>query len=163
MAPEGVEIERKFLVADDPPGLKTFPSSQLRQGYLAVDSDAEVRLRDDGHVRTLTVKSGSGLERGEVEVELSAEQFEALWPATVGKRLMKHRFELPAGKWIHQLDVYAGPLEGLKVVEVEFPSAADATGFEPPDWFGREVTNDARYKNASLALQGLPKKEGASA
>ena len=161
MAPEGLEIERKFLVADDPPGLTSSPSSELRQGYLAVGSDAEVRLRDDGYVQVLTVKSGSGLQRGEVEVELSAEQFEALWPTTVGKRLVKHRFELPAGKWIHQLDVYAGPLKGLKVVEVEFPSAADATDFEPPDWFGREVTNDARYKNASLALQGLPGKEEA--
>lgn len=161
MAPEGVEIERKFLVADDPPGLRSSPSSQLRQGYLAVGSDAEVRLRDDGHAQTLTVKSGSGLERGEVEVELSAEQFEALWPATVGKRLVKHRFELPAGKWIHQLDVYAGSLEELKVVEVEFPSAADAMDFEPPDWFGREITNDTRYRNASLALHGPPEQEEA--
>ena len=55
-----------------------------------------------------------------------------------------------------ELDVYTGALEGLRVAEVEFPDDAAADAFEPPAWFGREVTDDARYKNRALARDGAP-------
>jgi len=37
-------------------------------------------------------------------------------------------------------------------VEVEFETADDALAFEPPAWFGTEVTKDESYKNAALVL-----------
>jgi CYTH domain-containing protein len=52
--------------------------------------------------------------------------------------------------------VYSGALTGLMVAEVEFPSEEAARAFVPPAWFGREVTNDSRYKNRRLATEGLP-------
>ncbi len=39
---------------------------------------------------------------------------------------------------------------------MEFASAADAAAFVPPDWLGRDVTDDPRYKNKKLATDGLP-------
>ena len=56
-----------------------------------------------------------------------------------------------------EVDFYRGDLDGLCTVEVEFPSAAAAAAFAPPDWFGTDVTSDKRFKNQNLALQGRPK------
>lgn len=150
------EIERKFLVRELP---FTGDAKRLEiiQGYLAVDSDGtEVRLRRIGPRHVITVKTGAGLHRGEIEIEVSAEQFEALWPATERRRLEKARVEVPYQGSVIELDTYHGKLEGLHVAEVEFESEEESAVFHPPDWFGREVTDESAYKNRSLAARGLP-------
>jgi adenylate cyclase len=115
-----------------------------------------VRLRQIGEQCFQTVKSEGGLVRGEIEVELSKEQFETLWPATAGRRLEKTRYQVPwAGRTV-EVDVYHGALDGLVVAEVEFPSASESVQFAPPPWFGSEVTEDDTYKNVHLALYGRP-------
>jgi adenylate cyclase len=150
-----VEVERKFLV-DEPPGLSDTPAKAIEQGYLAADEGAEVRLRRKGEELLLTAKRGSGLERGEAEVGLDREQFDSLWPLTESRRLRKTRHELPHGELTIELDVYAGELDGLVVAEVEFESKREAREFEPPEWFGDEVTGDERYSNRALAEWGRP-------
>ena len=151
------EIERKFLVDPGtlPFQLETWPASFIAQGYLAVNENSarEVRLRNrDGHY-TLTVKTGSGSVREEGEVALSEAQFRTLWPYTGGQRIEKTRHEIALEQLTAELDVYGGRHQGLAVVEVEFPSEATALAFEPPDWFGDEVTDNAAYRNQQLATQ----------
>lgn len=50
-----------------------------------------------------------------------------------------------------EIDLFHGIYEGLILIEVEFPSAADADAFEAPVWFGKEVTEDPAYSNSSLS------------
>lgn len=154
MRGEAVEIERKFLVGELPEGYLSAPSAQLRQGYLLVAPDGSARLRDADGTRTLTVKSGSGLVRSEHEITITRDQFEALWPATTGRRLEKRRYRMPAGDLTFEIDVFGGDLSGLLLVEAEFESEAAAAAFVPPHWFGTEVTDDPSYTNASLATRG---------
>lgn len=153
------EIERKFLVHQSPLHL-AIDSLPLRQGYLAVDSDvsASVRVRQEGRFFNLTAKTGSGLCRGEEEIELTCLEFDRLWTLTNG-RVEKTRYTVPltGHKEVAVVDVFKGPLQGLLLVEVEFDTVDRATAFTPPDWFGDEVTEDPRYTNASLARFGLPK------
>ncbi len=164
MAPYGTEVERKFLVVDVPSTVDSAPALAVRQGYLAVCREAEVRIRDAGGEYTLTVKSGHGIERAETEIPLTAAQFEQLWPATAGHRIEKLRVRLALeGGLVAELDLYGGALEGLKVVEVEFASRADAAAFVPPPWFGEDVSEDRRYKNAVLASSGMPQDDTARA
>ncbi len=151
----GAEIERKFLVRSLPE-LSQFPHDDISQGYVAASDDLEVRLRQKGGKFFETIKQGSGLTRVERECELAREQFEAFWPATEGRRLEKTRYEIPHANHTIELDVYRSSLEGLVVAEVEFASEEAARSFVPPDWFGKEVTDDPRYKNLSLALHGRP-------
>ena len=150
-----MEVERKFLVRE-PPELDEAEADQIDQGYLAIGSDSEVRLRRKGDRLLLTAKRGSGLSREESEVELEHEAFERLWPLTDGRRLHKRRHVVPHGDLAIEVDVYAGDLDGLIVAEVEFDSEEAARGFEPPDWLGQEVTGDARYLNETLATAGVP-------
>jgi adenylate cyclase len=150
-----MEVERKFRLRQ-PPDLSSSESDPIEQGYLAVGADGEVRLRRKGEKTLLTAKRGAGLSRGEAEVEISAEQFEALWPLTEGRRLRKHRHVLPHDGLEIEVDVYQGELEGLIVAEIEFDSEEQARGFEPPDWLGEDVTGDERFLNENLAVDGAP-------
>lgn len=159
MTPENpsapLEIERKFLVLT-PPDLTDARRFDLMQGYITTPDDSiEVRLRREGMRCVLCVKSGEGVVRTEREIELDGAQFETLWPETLGRRVEKTRWtgQLNDG-WIYELDVYAGALAPLLTVEVEFPSQAAAAAFQPPEWFGRDVSFDNRFRNKSLALRG---------
>jgi adenylate cyclase len=153
-----VEIERKFIVDDVPAELADHPSSEIRQGYLAIDGDGtEVRVRSRDGGAVLTVKQGAGRSRSEEELELGEDQFEQLWPLTEGRRIEKRRYDVPASEGLTiEVDVYAGELEGLVIAEVEFPDDRAADAFEPPAWFGREVTEDPGFKNQNLAREGRP-------
>lgn len=151
-----IEIERKFCV-QEMPNLTAHSGVAIAQGYLAVDvAGTEIRVRREGGHYYQTVKTGMGIKRIEVEMALTRAQFDILWPLTAGRRVKKVRYELTEGKWTIELDVYRGRLKGLVVAEVEFESVAESARFVPPPWFGGEVTDDARYKNANLAQRGLP-------
>ncbi len=145
------EIERKFIIKGPVP--EGLPAVSIRQGYLtAVTDSVEVRLRQSGNEYFLTVKSGGGLIREEREIAIDAPRFETLWPATVGRRVEKTRHvgQLPGGLQF-ELDVFSRHLSPLVLVEVEFPTEAQARAFLPPAWFGPEVTEDARFRNKALA------------
>lgn len=152
MERHAVEIELKFLIEGGLPDLSNVPSAYVRQGYILVSDGGEVRVRDAGGRFTLTAKAGRGLERDEHEIDLTRGQFEVLWPTTLGRRLEKRRYDISAGELVYELDVYAGALEGLATVEVEFDAPEQAVAFVPPAWFGRDVTGVSGYTNAELAL-----------
>lgn len=147
------EIERKFLVQWVPDNLKRARHFIIEQGYLATESAGrQVRLRKTGKATSLTFKVGRGSHREEREVKVSAKQFATLWPGTAGRRLRKVRYEIPWEGLLIEVDIYRGRHEGLVVAEVEFPDTASCRRFEPPWWFGREVTGEKRYSNVRLAL-----------
>ncbi|MER6386554.1 CYTH domain-containing protein [Streptomyces sp. NPDC001250] len=152
-----LEIERKFLLTGKavPPAVET---QDIEQGYIAVTDDGtEVRLRRIAGRCVLGVKRGNGgLSRTEVECPLTESEFEELWPATAGARLVKTRHSVRVADTLAYVDVYAQELCGLRTVEVEFPSEETARAFTPPDWFGPEITGAKKYKNRRLAVDGLP-------
>jgi adenylate cyclase len=150
------EIERAFVAPAVPAAVVHAEGTRLRQGYVARDVSAEVRVRISADAATLTVKSAPGLSRTEVEVEVPIEIAEGLWPHTEGRRLEKTRYRLPVGEHTAEVDVYEGDLAGLCRIEVEFTSEDEARSFVAPDWFGDEVTGDPRWGNASLAIRGRP-------
>ena len=149
-----VERERKYLLVDSPSFVDE--GTRLRQGYLAVDGSVSVRVRAaEGKGRTLTIKSGAGAVRTELEWDMSHEEFEAAWDLTKGRRIHKVRHNISHNGHVIEVDVFLDELDGLVMAEVEFESDAALAQFEPPPWFGREVTNELRYTNASLAVDGL--------
>ena len=146
------EIERKFLVRELPRDLASYPHAELAQGYLVANADGvQVRLRKAGAQHSLAFKRNLAVGREEREVELTAEQFATLWPATEGKRLTKTRYDVPSGAHVVEIDVYSGRHEGLVVAEVEFADELAARAFQPPDWLGDDVSHDPRYSNQLLA------------
>ncbi|MGR3760251.1 CYTH domain-containing protein [Roseobacteraceae bacterium NS-SX3] len=151
------EIERKFLVAEMP-DLAGARREEVQQGYLTQEGDStELRLRRKGGTCYLTLKGGEGTVRSERECEIAGAQFETFWPETAGRRLEKTRWTgaLPCGLTF-ELDVFKGALAPLVLLEVEFESLGQARAFQPPAWFGREVTDERQYRNRVLAAAGPP-------
>lgn len=151
-----LEIERKFVLDALPGAMRFARREPIRQGYLALDGDTEVRVRITPRGRALTIKSGRGGTRVEEEVALGERQAEALWGLTEGRRVQKTRRRVRSGDVEVEVDEYGGPLDGLIVAEIEFADEDAARAFEPPTWLGREVTDDWRYSNRSLASDGIP-------
>jgi CYTH domain-containing protein len=154
------EIERKWLLSSAPASDVLGSGERLRQGYLAVDADAEVevRIRFAGPSTVVTIKGGTGLSRAEVELPVTTpDRAEALWALTAGRRVEKVRHRVPVGELTAEVDLYEGALAGLSTAEVEFASVADAHAFVAPRWFGAEVTGERRWSNASLARHGMPR------
>jgi adenylate cyclase len=154
--PANVEIERKYLVAERPQCAGRGRATEILQGYLALDAGVEVRLRRVGLSCFVTIKGSGGRARIEVELPIELAEFEALWSYASRRSIRKTRSAIPYGAHTIELDIYGGGLKGLVVAEVEFASEAKAAAFDPPPWFGREVTTDRRYRNSVLAVQGLP-------
>ena len=150
------EIERKFLLGGLPATLRLARGEAIRQGYLALDGATEVRLRTGSRPPRLTVKSGRGEVRTEVELAVGGPDAQALWELTEGRRIEKTRRILRIGGVQVEVDEYGGVLAGLVVAEVEFADEQAARAFQPPGWFGRELTGDPAYANRSLACDGLP-------
>ncbi len=152
--PSHREIERKFAVRKLPADLEQFPHRVVEQGYLATGPNGlQVRLRKSGDKLSLTYKRDDRAGRIEREVELSAEQFAVLWPATEGRRLTKMRYDVPHGDRTVEIDIYRGKHEGLIVAEVEFADENSMRAFQPPDWLGDDVTGKPRYSNVRLASE----------
>jgi len=145
------EIERRFLVEALPPEIKAFPAVPCEQGYIS-GHPVTVRIRRSGNrPDVLSVKRGPMENREECEIDLTPGQSETLWPLTLGWRISKTRRRIPAGEWTIEVDEFASPHDGLIIAEVEFSSESEARAYDPPAWFGREITSDPAYSNARLA------------
>jgi len=156
-AKSGKEIERKWVLGAAPP-LDGRAPDDVRQGYVFTGT-TEMRVRSMGSRCFLTVKANAGDARDEWESEIPQWVFDAVWPSTKGCRLRKHRYTWREGRQTFELDVYAGKLKGLIVLETEFRSARAAKRFALPEWAAgaREVTGDRAFSNQSLARNGLKK------
>jgi adenylate cyclase len=144
----GIEIERKFLVAGD--GWRQGAGLALAQGYLNRDPARTVRVRIAGERAFLTVKGVSqGPTRAEFEYEIplaDAARLLALCDGPVVKKV-RRVIEHEGSRW--EVDEFEGDNAGLVVAELELESEGQA--FAKPSWLGREVTDDPRFYNSSLA------------
>lgn len=146
-----VEIERKYLVADDSWRAEAGPGRHIRQAYLAASPGQSIRIRiiDDGQA-WLTIKSGyRGIVRDEFEYEVPLADALAMLELCQGGVIEKTRYRVSAGSLIWDIDVFAGDNDGLVVAEIELDDEAQEVA--APAWLGREVTGDARYQNSRLA------------
>lgn len=156
MSAEPLEIERVFLLRQLP-DLPKHDALKIEQGYLPDDGTAglEGRVRRTTKGRAVlcnhTVKRGLGLVRTEVERVITLEEFERLWPSTVGRRISKTRHKVKDGALTWEIDRFDGL--DLVLAEVELPSPD--TPVTPPAWLAphivREVTEEPEYRNYELA------------
>lgn len=149
-----MEIERKFLVRSLPDNLDSYPHRVIEQGYLA--TSPTVRVRRYGNDFILTVKEhiatpGTIVNREE-EFALTAESYDRLLSKCDGIILSKTRYRIPLhDSLVAELDIFSGAHLGLMIVEVEFPDVESALAFEPPCWFGDDVSHKPEYRNSYLA------------
>lgn len=166
------EYERKFLATIE----DVTSSTELKgfkyfvQDYLSVKDNIRVRAVYESAdysdfiecIKTQKIKIDGGSE--ELNENISVEEYPVL-KSKAECGLTKNRFityegyevdafltvTLPSG----ELLVYSNISNPL-MIEVEFSTLEEKLSFTPPSWFGEEVTNDDRFKNANIACNGLP-------
>lgn len=152
----GIEIERKFLLANEDWREAVTRSKHIAQGYLIGvralregASRASVRVRISGEEAWLNIKSVEvGIARAEYELPLPLADAQSMLDTLCDGVLEKTRHHVKVDGWLFEIDEFLGPNRGLTVAEIELP-AKDAV-FPRPAWLGREVSNLVRYYNVNL-------------
>lgn len=145
-----MEIERKFLPSKLPDLLENYPHTLIEQGYLC--TEPVIRIRRDGDRYYLTYKGSGMMIREEYNLPLTAQSYAHLIQKADGTVISKTRYRIPIdGGLTAELDLFHQSLDGIQLVEVEFPDKETACAFVPPDWFGKEVTMDSRYHNSNMS------------
>ena len=161
------EIERKFLVKKVPESIKIISTHIIRQTYLALTEDEEIRVRHTEDILrsssqyTWAYKKNtpSKLVRTEEETSISEELYYDL----VGNRfvLIKLRSIIDIGTGgFCCLDnyIFTGDKRNNTplMLEVEFQTESEASAFQVPDWVEKEVTNDCFFKASTIWKQIFP-------
>ena len=145
-----VEIERKFLVANDGWRSAICDSEKLRDGLIGEFDGCKVRVRLGENRASIAVKGPRfGSRRTEFEYEIPKADAEAMLNTLCGERCVeKTRHSVHHAGFIWAVDVYEGQLAGIVLAEIEL--ADEKQAFEKPDWVGTEITNDPRFHKRAL-------------
>lgn len=145
----GMEIERKFLVANDAWRAQVTERTLLRQGYLSSEPSRVVRVRIAGEQAFLTIKGlTSGISRAEWEYPIPMLDAQAMLAICERPLIEKYRSLIHANGLCWEIDEFLGENAGLIVAEIELQDAEK--DFAKPDWLGKEVSGDKRFSNSNL-------------
>ena len=144
-----MEIERKYLIKEGAFPFRDYPHKDYEQGYLS--TNPVVRVRKEGDEYVLTYKGGGMMAREEANLPLTKESFEHLIKKADGNIIRKTRYFIPLGDLTVELDEFKEPFAPLLMAEVEFPTIEAANSFNPPDWFGEDVTLNKEYHNSNMS------------
>jgi CYTH domain-containing protein len=147
---------RVFLLASSLARLieKERGSHLVRQGFFPdrTGRSAHVQMAGEtGHLILVSQPSTSPLEE---PAEISQPQAEALLELTAGQtEYLSIPIDIGSHSATIQRFVTPAPLD---LISVAFRQDKMARKFQPPVWFGPEVTSEPTYQVRSLALTGLP-------
>lgn len=146
----GLEIERKFLVHKSMDWKRyAVSSSHIVQGYFAAVNTVRIRIRDDrGYLTIKGPSRNGGMTRYEFEKEISLDEARHLMQLCEPGVIDKHRYIIPVGEYLYEVDEFHGANEGLVMAEIELKGEKDT--FEKPDFIGIEVTGDRRFYNSHM-------------
>lgn len=145
-----MEVEHKFLLADDAWRSEIKRSVHYKQGYLGSSAASSVRVRISDSQAWLNIKSATiGSHRQEFEYEIPLADANTILDELCFKPLIeKVRHFIYRDPYIWEIDEFMGENTGLIVAEIELEQIGES--FAKPSWLGREVTDDIRYYNNNL-------------
>ncbi len=73
------------------------------------------------------------------------------------RTLVKQRHHIADNELEFSIDRFLGPLDGLELVEIEWPDDAGLRAIITPLWTSCEVSFDSRYQGGELVVNGIPK------
>ena len=146
-----IEIEHKFLLANNNWREHITRSIKYRQGYLSSQATSSIRVRISDDHAWLNIKSATiGTHRNEYEYEIPLPDANEIMNTLCKKPIIEktRHFVVDEGN-IWEIDEFDGDNQGLIIAEIEL-SEIDQT-FSKPHWLGEEVTHDLRYYNNNLS------------
>lgn len=146
-----LEVEHKFLLANDGWRNEVDRTVHYKQGYLGGGPLNSVRVRISDSHAWLNIKSATiGTSRQEFEYEIPLADANTILDELCRKPLIeKIRHFVHHHGHIWEIDEFMGDNAGLIVAEVELSQIGES--FAKPAWLGAEVTDDLRYYNNNLS------------
>ena len=148
----GIEIERRFLIANEDWKSQIILKEDFNQGYLNSKADEwSTRIRVvDNKKAYITLKSSlNGLKNYEFEYSIPLK--DAIDLIKFAKyKITKTRYQLKINKKDWVVDVFDGTNSSLKIAEIELNSESEE--IQVPSWCGEEITGIKSLSNASLAI-----------
>jgi CYTH domain-containing protein len=126
----------------------------VRQGFFSEETGRSTHVQVTGETGYLILNAHHADGPLEEPAEISRPQAEALLDLTAGRT--EHRsipIDISSHTAIIQRFVAPGPLD---LISMAFRDDKAARKFQPPAWFGPEVSADPTYKLRSVALTGRP-------
>jgi adenylate cyclase len=150
-----IEIERKFLVANDEWRQSAVRSVSIRDGLIAAYKDRKVRVRIAGDIATVAIKGPRiGIVRPEFEYQIPIADAERMLSTICqDDTLEKQRFFVEDAGATWHVDVYGGILQGVVIAEIELKQEKQELILPP--WIGKEVTGDSLYKKINMRERAL--------
>jgi len=160
-----LEIERKFLLANDDWKSWVTKRLRIRDGLIASNNGNKARVRISDSNATITLKSRRrGATRTEFEYAIPySDAVEMLRTMCDGHVFDKVRHVINHAGAVWHVDVYEGVLNGVVLAEVELQHVDQK--LDLPGWIGKEVTGDPGYGKINLLTQhivGLRKSQAAA-
>lgn len=147
-----LEIERKFLLANDGWRGEVVRRRRMQQGYLGGSGGrASIRVRVEEDAAHLNIKAAVvGTSRAEYEYSIPLREAQEMLDGLSVGRIDKTRHFVERDGLTWEIDEFHGDNAGLVVAEIELEH--ERQEFTRPAWLGREVTQERRYYNHDLAL-----------
>jgi adenylate cyclase len=146
-----VEIEHKFLLANNDWRQQVSYSVKYKQGYLSAVATSSIRVRISNDQAWLNIKSATiGTHRHEYEYEIPLSDAQEIITNLCSKPIIEKTRHIVINEnntW--EIDEFEGDNSGLIVAEIELLEVG--ASFSIPAWLGEEVTSDLRYYNNNLA------------
>lgn len=176
-----MEIERKYLIHKLPENLEAYPCHLIEQAYLCTEPVVRIRRQDNDYILTykgsglmareeynlpltetayahlLAKADGTVITKKRYVLPLKSQTVSATDTARPNPMVRNTHAVSEANLSLEmnalniELDIFSGQWQGLQMAEVEFPNEETARRFQPPAWFGEEVTFDGRYHNSWLS------------
>ena len=126
----------------------------VRQGYFPDRESRSAHVQVSGDAAQLILVSQPAAGPLEEPAEISRPQAEALLELTAGRT---EYLSIPIDIGSHSATIqrFNAPAP-LDLISVAFQHDKSARKFQPPAWFGPEITSDPSYRLRSIALAGLP-------
>jgi CYTH domain-containing protein len=155
-----VKAERRFLIAPSLVRLilkERFIAKTVVEGYFAPTPSRTHFVRvEPGAGSNIVLQTFGGPDSPvEERTKISPSQAEALLDVCAGQIAYRRTHVRIAPGFDAFLDRLEQP-GALDLLAVEFDDPAGAAAFDPPGWFGPEVTGDLSYRRVALAVEGLP-------
>ena len=152
------EIEKKFIITQNDWRNQVEKFQTIYQAYY-LDANKErkrIRIVKEDEQAIIAYKEDKGIVNGfleRIEREEEIDYVEGLLRLVkCNKVLVKRRNYIPFNDLIIELDEFLNLPQPLVMAEVEIKKEDILNAKEMifPDWFGKDVTNSKKYRNASL-------------
>ena len=148
----GIEIERRFLIANEDWKSQIILREDFNQGYLNSKVDewaTRVRVIDNKNAYITLKSSFNGFKNYEFEYSIPIKDAIELIKFSKYK-ITKTRYKIKINKKDWVVDVFDGSNSSLKIAEIELNSESEE--IQVPSWCGEEITGIKSLSNASLAI-----------